>query len=213
MKTSVLIADDHGIIREGVAALLQRLPQFSVVGLAANGRDALALARSHAPDIAVLDVSMPDMNGIETTRMLAVESPSTRVLALSMHEDRQYVSHMMAAGARGYLLKECVCEELVGAIATVLAGKLYFSAKLSSKLRDMLVCEGDPLQPSVHLTSRESQTLQLLAEGNTTKAIAAKLNVSTRSVDTYRRSLMDKYNVSSVAELTKVALREGVTSV
>ena len=213
MATRIIIADDHGIIREGLTALLQRMPQFEVVAVAANGRDAVALARCHAPHVVVLDVSMPDMNGIEATRVLAREMPGVRVLALSMHEDPMYVSHMMEAGARGYLLKECICEEITQAITIIMQGQLYFSAKLTGKVLDALSGQGATSKTNVVLTSRERQTLQLLSEGNSSKVIAVKMGVSEKTVGTYRKNLMDKLGVRSVAELTKIAVRERLTSV
>jgi len=210
--TTVLIADDHGLMREGLAALLQRSPQFRVVGMAANGREAVALACETMPDVAILDVSMPDLNGIEAARAIVHACATTRVLALSMHEDRQFVSRMIEAGARGYLLKECICDELVRAIEAVMGGQLYFSAKFTGALLDAISGVAMPARNELPLTSRERETLQLVAEGSSSKIIARKLGISLKTVETYRKRIMDKLGVHSVAELTKIAVRQGLTS-
>lgn len=211
MAIRIIIADDHGIIRDGLAALLREHSEFCVVGTATNGREAVRLASTLKPDIAILDVSMPDMNGIESAHGIKAASSTTRVLALSMHAERQFVSLMLEAGARGYLLKDCVCDELVEAIHSVMQNQLYFSSKLSSAVVDTVV---HPSPRGAHaLSARERQTLQLIAEGWRTKQIALELGVSQKTIEKFRQRLMEKIGVTSIAELTKYALREGVTSI
>lgn len=213
MNIRVLIADDHGLMREGLASLLRSTPQFSVVGVAANGREAVAIAGTVLPDIAILDVSMPDMNGIEATSHIIAVSPATRVLAVSMHDDRQFVSRMIEAGARGYLLKDCVCDELLRALETVMGDRLYFSAKLTGAVLDSMSGRRPAETEKPFLSARERETLQLIAEGHTSKEIAQKLAVGVKTVESFRKRLMDKLGVRSIAELTKTAVREGLTSV
>ena len=211
MSISILLADDHRIIRDGLRSLLSTMPGMEVVGEAENGRQALRIARKNNPDLVIMDISMPDLNGIEATRQILAESPGTKVLALSMHSDRQFVIQMFRAGVSGYLLKNGAFEELVLAIDTVLKNETYLSPKIASVLvRDLLETTEDNSASSV-LTPREREVLQLIAEGRSTKEIASDLNVSVKTVETHRRQIMDKLELRSVAELTKFALREGIT--
>ncbi len=211
MSISILLADDHRIIRDGLRSLLSTMPGMEVVGEAENGRQALRIARKHNPDLVIMDISMPDLNGIEATRQILAESPGTKVLALSMHSDRQFVIQMFRAGVSGYLLKNGAFEELVLAIDTVRKNETYLSPKIASVLvKDLLETTEDNSASSV-LTPREREVLQLIAEGRSTKEIASDLNVSVKTVETHRRQIMDKLELRSVAELTKFALREGIT--
>ena len=215
MPITVVIADDHGLVREGLQTLLERQPGFTVVGLAHNGRAALELVTKHTPDIAVLDIGMPDLNGIDATRAIRAAVPRVKVIALSMHADRQFVRRMFEAGASGYLLKDCAFEELLRAIQTVMEGNAYISPGIAGVVLDSLMDKEHPAASSgaLQLTDRERQTLQLLAEGKTTKEIAGTIGVSVKTVETFRQQIMGKLNLHTVAALTKFAIREGITSV
>jgi DNA-binding NarL/FixJ family response regulator len=215
MTTRILLADDHAIVCDGLRTLLDAQPDLSVVAVAHDGATAVRLAREHAPDVAVLDVAMPELNGIDATRQLLSERPALRVIALSMHSDRRYVTGMLAAGAAGYLLKDSAFEELAQAIRTVLAGRVYLSPGIAGIVTQELTrhAAGLPTAPAgPALTDREREVLQLLAEGYTARQIAARLCRSVKTVETHRRRLMEKVGVATLAELTKYALREGMTS-
>lgn len=214
MPLSVLIVDDHKIIRDGLRALLEKASDLSVAGEAENGRQAVATALKLKPNVVVMDVGMRDLNGIEATRQLLRELPGTLVIALSMHADSKFVGRMLQAGARGYLLKDCAFEELIGAIRTVRAGRVYLSPGVASVVVEAFVQQMDGVEPDkgTQLTSREREILQLLAEGKSTKAAAASLSVSAKTIETHRKNIMDKLGLSSTAELTKFAIREGITS-
>jgi DNA-binding NarL/FixJ family response regulator len=221
----VLIADDHRIVREGLRSLLQEQPDLEVVAEADNGRQALELAAQHEPDVVVMDVAMPQLNGIEATRRLMNDQPETKVVALSMHSDRRYVAEALKAGASAYLLKDGAFEELVSAIRTVIANKVYLSPRVAGVVVDDYVRrlpgdhgtghddrDRDSSNAFEKLTPREREVLQLMAEGFATKEIATRLHVSVKTVETHRRQLMEKLQLYSVAEVTKYAIREGLTS-
>lgn len=195
-------------------ALLEKEPDMEVAGEADNGRRALELAQELSPEVVVMDISMPDLNGIEATRKLIAAQPQTKVVALSIHSDKRFVMRMFEAGASGYLLKECAFEELVSAIKEVVAGRTYVSPDIGGAiLRDyvrQMALSGTAVLST--LTPREREVLQLLAEGKATKEIAAHINVSVKTVDTHRQHIMEKLDVHSIAELTKYAVREGLTS-
>jgi two-component system, NarL family, response regulator NreC len=214
MRTKILLADDHKIIREGLRALIDKEQNMAVTDEACDGRTAVRKAKELMPHIIIIDISMPDMNGIEATRQIISDAPNTKVIALSMHADHRFVMNMLEAGAAGYLLKDSAFEELTMAIKTVLSGKTYLSPAIAN-----VVVEGamrhSPQKVSRtknELTPREREVLQLLAEGRTTKRIATQLNVSVKTVETHRRQIMEKLDIHSVAELTKYAVREGLTS-
>jgi DNA-binding NarL/FixJ family response regulator len=214
MSIRILLADDHKIIREGLRSLLEKQPGMEVVGEVENGRDAVKLARELLPDVMIMDYAMPDLNGVEATREIVAIAPGVKVVALSMHSDRRFVVAMLKAGASGYLLKDCAFEELAHALRAVRANRTY----LSPKIADLMIKDYVRLFPSTELSvfsllsSRERQVLQLLSEGKSTKQISADLNVSIKTVETYRQHVMDKLDVHSIAELTKYAVREGLTS-
>ena len=215
MSIRILLADDHKIMREGLRSLLEKKPGIEVVGEAEDGRKTLQLARRLRPDVVIMDVSMPDMNGIEATRRVIAELPSVKVVALSIHSDRRFVAGMFSAGASGYLLKDCAFEELEHAIRTVARNRFYLNSAIAGiVVEDYVSRLGKTDSPAFSLlTAREREVLQLMAEGKTTKYIAHSLNVSVKTVETHRRQIMDKLNLNSVAELTKYAIREGITSI
>lgn len=216
MKTTVLLADDHKVIREGLRNLIEQQSDMEVVGEASDGRDAIDLCEQLRPNVVVMDVAMPDLNGIEATRHIAKECPSTHVLALSMHADRHYAAGMLGAGAAGYVLKDCAFDELADAIRTVSDGGRYLSREIEGVvLRDYVErLSGESGDSSVFtiLTDREREVLQLVAEGQTTKKIASDLHVSVKTIESHRQNIMDKLEIRSIAELTKYAIREGLTS-
>ncbi|MDI6632542.1 MAG: response regulator transcription factor [Thermoanaerobacteraceae bacterium] len=214
MSTRIILADDHKIVRDGLAALLAKVPGLEVVAEAADGRTAVRLAREMLPDVVIMDISMPDLNGIEATRQIVAEVSGVKVIALSMHSGRRLVMEVFKAGASGYLFKDCAFEELASAIRSVVAGDTYLSPKIAGVMVKELATQSltdTPVAFSV-LTAREREVLQLLAEGKTTKKIASLLHLSTKTVETHRQQIMNKLNVQSVADLVKYAIREGLTS-
>mgnify|MGYP000848155644 FL=1 len=215
MNVRVILADDHQVIREGLRNLIEEQQDMEVVAEASNGRAAIKLCMEMKPDVIVMDVAMPDLNGIEATRQVVSECPATKVLALSMHADKHYAAGMLGAGASGYVLKDCAFDELADAIRRVASGGSYLSPEIEGVvLRDYverLSGEGGDSAFSV-LTDREREVLQLVAEGHTTKQIADSLHVSVKTVESHRQNIMDKLEIRSIAELTKYAIREGLTS-
>jgi DNA-binding NarL/FixJ family response regulator len=213
MPAKVLLADDHAIIRQGLCSLLEKQPDIEVVGAVEDGRKALELVRELAPDIVIMDISMPNLNGIDATRKIVGELGGAKVIALSIHSSRRFVTEMLKAGASGYILKECLFDELVEAIRTVLNGGIYLSPKITGVVVDDYVkrLSGECRPETPALTEREREVIQLLAEGRSTKQIAMQLHVSGKTIESNRRNIMDKLGIHSVAELTKYAVREGLT--
>ena len=214
MSTKILLADDHKITREGLRSLLEKQSDMEVVAEAEEGHEAVRLVREIHPDIAIMDVTMPDLNGIEATQKIVSECPNVKVIALSMHSDTLFVTEMLKSGASGYLLKDCAFEELTRAIHTVLDGKLYLSPAISDVVVDGYLhrlSENNSVDSDV-LSHREREVLQMLAEGKSTKQVALKLHISVKTVETHRRQMMHKLDIYSVAELTKYAIRKGLTS-
>jgi len=213
MIIRILLADDHKIVREGLNSLLGREPDMEVVAMADNGRTAVQLAGQLMPDIAVIDIAMPDMNGIEATRRISAENREVKVLSLSMHSARRFVVEALSAGAKGYLLKDCAFDDLVRAIRTVAGNETYLSPKVAGLIvKDYLKRSPESAPPAVSLlSSREREVLQLIAEGESTKEIAYTLGVSIKTAETHRQQIMKKLNLHSVAELTRYAIREGIT--
>ncbi|MCB1789681.1 MAG: response regulator transcription factor [Gammaproteobacteria bacterium] len=213
MKTRIMIVDDHKIVREGLRKLIEDDGSFQVVGEAGNGRDGIRLARQLQPQIVIMDVAMHEMNGIEATRQLLANQPDVRVLALSMHSDSRFVKQMLEAGALGYLLKDDAFEEIVTALRSLVVGRMYVSPQASGGiLQDLAMGQVSAGQDGSPLTAREKETLQLIAEGHSTAEIAERLFVSVKTVETHRKKIMDKLDMHSIAELTKYAIREGITS-
>lgn len=214
MGTRVILADDHKIVRDGLKSLLNQFPDIDVVGVADNGRQLLAMTENYRPDLVLMDVSMPEMNGIDACRKISADCPATKVVMLSMHSDRRFVTESLNAGARGYLLKDSAFEELVMAIKLVNGGEFYLSPKIAGVVvQDYLRRSVPPVETAFSvLTNREREVLQLIAEGKSTNEIAFSFSVSIKTVETQRQQIMRKLNIYSVAELTKYALREGLTA-
>jgi DNA-binding NarL/FixJ family response regulator len=213
MSLKVLLADDHKIVRDGFRTLLAKNTKLTVVGEAENGRATVHLAKKLAPDIIIMDVAMPDLNGMEATRQIIADSPGVKVIAVSMHSDRRFVAEMLKAGASAYLSKDYAFDELENAIRTVVANKVYLSPDISGVVVDSYVRHTPKPESSAFslLSDREREVLQLLAEGKTAKEIADQLHVSIKTVETHRTNIMTKLNIHRVAELTKYAIREGLT--
>lgn len=214
MPTSVLVADDHGVMRQGLCKMLSGQPDLRVVGDAEDGRAAVELALQLSPDVVVLDVVMPNLNGMEAARKILAKRPQTKIVALSGHADRHLVEGMLKAGACAYVLKHCAVDELVQAIHSVRTHRTYLSPEIAHLIVEDFVrhphTAGEPL--SAVLSAREREVLQLLAEGHSIKEIAFRCHVSPKTVQTHRRHIMEKLDVHSTAELIKFAVREGVTS-
>jgi DNA-binding NarL/FixJ family response regulator len=210
----IILADDHQIVRHGLRSLLSAEPDMEVVGEADNGRAVVKLVQEKMPQVVIMDISMPDLNGIEATRQILSEAPGIKVIALSMHSDSLFVLNMFKAGASGYLLKDCALEELVKAVRTVLNRKIYLSPGISDVVIKDFVIGWSPPESSAYsiLTTREREVLQLMAEGRNTNQIAESLCVSVKTVEAHRKQLMNKLDIHSVAELTKYAIRQGLTS-
>ncbi len=214
MSISVVLADDHKIVRDGLKSLLATCSDIEVVAVADNGRQLLAIAEDALPEIVLLDVSMPEMNGIDVVRKLSTTCPTIKAIMLSMHADRRFVTESLNAGARGYLLKDSAFEELVMAITAVNSGGLYLSPKIAGIIVQDYLRRSSPSVETVFsvLSNREREVLQLIAEGKSTKEIAFNSGVSVKTVETQRQQIMKKLNIFSVAELTKYAIREGLTT-
>jgi DNA-binding NarL/FixJ family response regulator len=209
----LLLADDHAIIREGLCKLLQQ-SGHTIAGEAEDGRTAVRLATELLPDVIIMDIGMPGMNGIEATRLILEKTPTAKVIALSMHSDATYVGRMLQAGARGYLLKESAFDELAQAIDNVIRGRIYLGRKIQGVVVGDYVerLSGHSNGPAVSLTNKEREVLQLVAEGKSTKEIAQALTITVKTVETHRHNIMDRLGIRSIAQLTKYAIRQGLTS-
>lgn len=214
MSIRIILADDHKIVRDGLRSLIEKEDGMEIVGEVENGITAVLLAVKLSPQVILMDIAMPELNGIEATRQVIAAVPQCKVIALSMHADKRYVTEMLKAGASGYLLKDCAYEELIRAIHAVLANKTYLSPSISEivigeYLQQLQKNDGSAFSV---LTAKEREVLQLLAEGISTAHIAAKLHLSVKTIETHRQHIMGKLKIRSVAELTKYAIREGLTS-
>lgn len=211
---SVLLVDDHKIMRAGLRSLLEKTANVSVVAEAEDGRQAVQLAIQLRPDLVIMDISMPKLNGIEATRQIIADLPDTKIIALSMHSDKRFLVEMFQAGAVGYLLKDCASEELEQAIKTVAGSQCYLSPEITGVLLEDYVdrFQSKPADAASVLTAREREVLQLIAEGWSTKNIAAHLYVSIKTAESHRRKIMKKLDLHAVADLTKYAIKEGLTT-
>ncbi len=212
--TRILLVDDHEIVRFGLVSLLEKKPGLEVVGQAGDGIKALELAHQCQPDIIVMDISMPKMNGVEAARQIKRELPDIKIIVMSMYNRKQFVLDMLSIGISGYILKSRAVEDILPAIEAARGGDVYLSPKTAKLLVQECVCQFEyPFEPGVltELSARERQVLQLLAEGSSSKQIATTLNVSENTVVTHRQNIMNKLNLRSVAQLTKYAVREGIT--
>jgi len=209
----IILGDDHSVIRRGLRLVLEQQKDFEVVGEASDGREAVSLAEAHKPDIAVLDITMPNLNGIEAARQITAKGPATSIIMLSMHADESFVLRALKAGARGYVLKEAPEADLVQAVRLVSGGKSFFSPAVSRLLVEDYVrrLQDKDIEDSYDLlTSREREILQLIAEGKSNKDIANMLNLSLYTVETHRSNILEKLNLHSVPELILYAVRKGV---
>lgn len=213
MKERILLVDDHSMFREGIGALIGARPDLELVGNAENGKEAFRLVGELSPDLVIMDVTMPEMNGIETTRMIRASFPSVRVIGLSAHREHHVIVDMLSAGASGYVLKDSPFTELVEAIRSIERDVVFISPAASGSLiMDLLRGSAHPGGSAFSiLTNREREILQSITEGKSTKEIASALSLSVKTVETHRTQLMDKLDIHSVAELTKYAIREEIT--
>ena len=205
----ILLADDHTIVRQGLKLILASQPDFEVIGEAANGREAVDLAQKLKPDIVILDVAMPELNGIEATKRMNEANSRIRILVLSMHKEAVYVREILKAGARGYLLKDVIDTELLNAVRSVARGDGYVSPAVSGAL--LSDYRQNVTNPVDLLSNREREVLQFIAEGKTNKEVAAKLNLSVYTVDSHRGKIMEKLNLHSTGELVRFAIKNGLT--
>lgn len=211
MPIKILIADDHGVVAEGLKHLIEAQPDMQVVAMAGDGREAVRLARDTAPEVVLMDLSMPELNGADATRALLERDPRCRVIVLSMYADREYVRRALKAGASGYVVKRSAAKEVVDAIRAVYGGQRYLSPKVADVVIDDYAAE-DKQDPLARLSAREREVLQLLAEGRTGAEIAARLSLSQKTVETYRARLVEKLGIRDVAGLVKFAIQRGLVS-
>jgi two-component system, NarL family, response regulator NreC len=213
MTIRILLADDHIVMRDGLRALLERQPDMAVVAEAADGRECVQLAEEQSPDVVVMDIAMPNMNGIEATRRITSNQPRCAVVILSMHQDESYILRALKAGAKGYLLKDSVRSDLLEAIRAVARGRSFLTRKIGRMLQEDYVrqLENRGLDDTYDvLTDREREVLQLIAEGKTAKEVASVLNISPTTVETHRTHIQEKLGLHSVAELVLYAVRKGI---
>ena len=214
MAIRIILADDHEVVRDGLCSLIEREKDMEVIAQTENGRKTVELAKELQPDVIVMDIGMPGLNGIEATRQIIKENSTIKIIALSMHSDRGFVSEMLKAGASGYVPKDKPGKEVINAIRTAIKKGIYLPPALASLVVENYVRKSpqDKTGAFTALTPREREVLQLLAEGKSIKQIAALLYVSISTIETHRKNIMDKLNIFSVAELTKYAIREGLTT-
>ena len=215
MPIRILLADDHTVVRDGLRALLERQPDMTVVAEAADGRDSVRLAEEQSPDVVVMDITMPNMNGIEATRRILAANPRTAVVILSMHQDESYVLRSLKAGAKGYLLKDSLRSDILDAIRAVSEGRSFLTRKISRMLQEDYVrqMERRGVEDSYDLLSlREKEIVRLLVDGKTNREIAVLIHVSVATVETHRNNVFQKLNVHNLAELILYAVRKGLVS-
>ena len=210
---NILIVDDHGIVREGLKSLIEQHSEMKVIGEARDGNKAIQLTKELSPDVVIMDVSMPNLNGVEATKYILQQKPDAKVIILSMHTDSQIVKESLKAGASGYVLKSYLFDELLNALKAVEAGEHYLSPRITGVVLDNYRTEkAVAASQTPNLTTRERQILQLIAEGKTIKEIARILHISSKTADANRRQIMNKLSIFNIAELTKFAIREGLTT-
>lgn len=209
MPLKVLLVDDHKIVRDGLRSLIETETDMRVIAELEDGRSAVALVAKLSPDIVVMDVSMPTLNGIEATRRILESDPGIKILGLSMHADKHYVGRMLAAGACGYLTKDCAFDELVKGIRAVAEGQIYISSKIAG---DTIYAYLKDLREPSPLTAREKEVLQLLCDGSSTEEVAEAIGISVATVEKHTKHIMERFGTDSIAKLTKYAIREGLTS-
>ncbi len=211
MTLKIIVVDDHKIVRDGLCSLIEGLSGYNIVGQAENGRQAIEITRREKPDIIIMDVSMPEMNGIDATSSIMEEMPFSKIIVLSMHSDKRFIIDALQAGAMGFLLKECAFNELNQALDAVRSGQTYLSPKIAGTVvhdyRRRLLSD----EKEKNLTTKEREVIQLIAEGRSTKEIADRLFVSVKAIEGRRRRLMEKLQITTVAGLVKYAIREGLT--
>lgn len=213
MPIRIIIADDHQLFREGLANLLAESKDIEIIAQAENGIEAINKTKELDPDIIIMDIGMPVMDGVEATRQLLIELPKTKVIALSMHADKQYIKGMFDAGAAGYLFKNCAYDELIKAIRTVYSGKKYLSEKITEiMIQDYLSKEENITVNNSELTDRESEILKLLAEGVSINDISDKLFVSIKTIGTHKQHILEKLNLKSTTDIVKYAIKKGIIS-
>lgn len=217
MSVKIILADDHKIMRDGLRSILEKQKDFEVVAEADNGKTAVQLVEKHIPDVVIMDINMPDLNGIEATKTICGNNPGVKIIGLSVHADKRFISKMYTAGAKGYLRKDCASEELISAIRTVIKGQTYVSPSIA----DIIV--GEFTKPSKfqkiefidsqELSAKEMEVLQLLAEGKSVKEIAGKLGISIKTVHHHREHIMSKLKIESIADIVKYAIKEGIITI
>jgi two-component system, NarL family, response regulator NreC len=213
MSIKIIIADDHAMLRHGLSKSFQNEKDIEVVAQAKDGRTTVELVRELSPNVVIMDIGMPDLNGIEATRQITKENPKVKVVALSMHSSKNFIIEMFKAGASGYLLKDCEFDELLNAIRLVMDNKKYISPAISDVVVDNYMQESGNAKGTAFsiLSQREREVLQLLTEGKATKQIAKRLHISAKTVEVHRLNLMSKLKIDSIAQLTKYAIQEGLT--
>lgn len=214
MTIKIVLADDHTIVRHALCESIQSQPDMEIIGQAQDGLSAIQLIRQLVPDVVIMDISMPNLNGIEATREIMHDFPDMKIIALSMHSAKKFVAEMFRAGAKGYLLKDCDLEELAEAIRIVCSGNVYLSPTVTGAVVESYIKAAPQQEPSAFhaLTRREREVLQLMAEGKTTKQIGISLHISPKTVEAHRLRVMDKLDIDNIAQLTKYAIQEGLTS-
>jgi DNA-binding NarL/FixJ family response regulator len=214
-KTKILIADDHRMVRQGLINLFSTHKKFEIIAETGSGQEAVQLALSHFPDIVIIKIGMPDLNGMEATKQILSKNSAIKIIALSVHTQKRYVMGMLNAGGSGYLLKSCPFQELITAIEVVLSGRIYLCHDISAVVVESALASEQNKMGSLFslLSQREREILQLLSEGHKNKSIAEKLHISTKTVQVHRTNLKKKLNLNSTAELTKYAISKGLTSV
>jgi DNA-binding NarL/FixJ family response regulator len=216
MAIRVFLADDHAVVREGLRLLLETQKDISVAGEAADGRKAVHEVKRLCPDVVIMDIAMPELNGIDATRQIRDHCHSTRIIILSMYASNEHIFHAFKAGAKGYLLKESAGAEVINAVRTVYAGHRYLSQNITETIIDDYICERDTTvvhSPIERLTSREREILQLVVEGKSSSEIAEVLSLSVKTVETYRCRFMEKLNIKDIPGLVKFALQHGLTTI